>query len=83
MTISDELVQDFCLLGDDFIDLLRQGQYSLHPIAKTREHPVILALFLQELNRQALLSSLICMWQAQTSNVALATPKTAFEIGFN
>ena len=46
----DEFLQDFRLLGDDFVcNLLRQGQYPLHPIAKTQGHLVILVLFLQQL----------------------------------
>src|SRR5258706_10808828 len=56
----DEDLQDFCLLGDNFIcNLLHQRQNTLHPIAKTRGHLVILVLFFQELN-QTLLLSLVC-----------------------
>ena len=52
----DELFQDFCLFGDDFIrHLLRQRQNAFHTIAKVRRHLIILVLFLQELNRGALL----------------------------
>ena len=80
----DELLQDFCLFGDDFIcDLLRQGQYSLYPIAKPRGHLVILVLLLQELNRPTLLVPLVCRWRVHSSNVTLATPKSAFATGFN
>ena len=80
----DELFQDFCLLGDDFIrHLLCQRQNALHPIAKARRHLIILVLFLQELNHEALLQSPRRQEQAQTSNVTLVTPKTAFAIGFN
>ena len=51
----DEVLQDFSLLGDNFIcDLLRQRQNTLHTIAKARGHLVILALFFQELNCQML-----------------------------
>ena len=79
-----ELLQDFCLFGDDFVcNLLRQGQNPLHLIEKAQGHLVILVLFLQELNRRALPPSPIRRWRAQTSNVTLATPKTAFAIGFN
>ena len=54
----DEVLQNFCLLGDNFIcNLLHQGQNTLHPIAKARGHLVILVLFFQELNRQTLLSA--------------------------
>ena len=54
----DELLQDICLVGDYFIsNLLHQRQNPLHPIAKTRGHLIILILFLQELNRKALLLS--------------------------
>ena len=80
----DELLQDVCLFGDDFVRyLLRQGQNPLHPIAKTQGHLVILVLFLQELNLQVLLPTPISKWRVLTSNVTLATPKTAFAIGFN
>ena len=80
----DELFQDFCFFGDDFIcHLPHQRQDTLYPIAKTRRHLVILVLFLQELSPKALLLHLICQWRAQTSNVTLVTPKTAFAIGFN
>ena len=79
----DELFQDFFrLFGDDFIwHLLRQRQNLLNPIAKTRSQLVILVLFLQELNRQALLLRPICQQRAQTLNVTPAIPKRAFEIG--
>ena|SRR5258706_15720734 len=81
---QDELLQDFCLFGDDFIcHLFRQRQNALHPIAKARGQLVILALFLQQLNRLQLLLPPVCKWPARTSNVTLATPKTAFEIGLN
>src|SRR5258706_785411 len=80
----DELFQDFCLFGDNFIcHLLHQRQNMLHPIAKARRHLVILVLFLQELNREVLLLTSTCQWRAQTSNVTSATPRTAFAIGFN
>ena len=80
----DEVLQDFCLLRDNFIcDLLHQRQNTLHTIAKARGHLVILVLFFQELHRQALLLPLVCQQQGHTSNVTLATPKTAFAIGFN
>ena len=80
----DELFQDFCFFGDDFIcHLLHQRQNTLHPIAKARRHLVVLVLFLQELKRDALILPLICQWRAHTSNVTLVTPKTAFAIGFN
>ena len=52
----DEVLQDFCLLGDNFVcNLLRQRQNTLQPIAKARGHLVILVLFFQELGSQALL----------------------------
>ena len=52
----DEVRQDFCLLGDNFIrNLFRQRQNTLDPIAKVRVHLVIHVSFFQELNRQALL----------------------------
>src|SRR5258706_4575313 len=79
----DEDLQDFCLVGDNFIcNLLHQRQNTLHPIAKARGHLVILVLFCQELN-QTLLLSLVCQQRGHTSNVALATPTTTFAIGFN
>ena len=80
----DELLQDFCLFGDDLIcHLFRQRQNPLYTTTKARGHLVILVLFLQQLNSQALLLPPICRWRAQTSNVTLVTPKTAFAIGFN
>ena len=80
----DELFHDFRLSGDDFIcHLLCQRQNPLYPIAKARRQLVILALFLQELNRLVLLLPLICQLQAQTSNVISVTLKIASEIGFN
>ena len=80
----DELVQDFCFFGHDFIcHLFRQRQNTLHPIAKARRHLVILVLFLQKLNREVLLLTPIGQWRARTSNVTLATSKTTFAIGFN
>ena len=80
----DELFQDFRLFGNDFIcHLLHQRQNTLHPIAKTRRHLVILVLFLQKLHHDALLLTQKCQCRAQTSNVTLAKPKIAFEIGFN
>ena len=80
----DEVLQDLCLLGDNFIcNLLHQRQNALHSIAKTRGHLVILVLFFQELHRHALLLPLVCQQKGHTSNVTLATPKTAFAIGFN
>src|SRR5258706_14223524 len=83
----DEVLQYFCLLGDNFIgDLPHQGQNTLHPIAKARGHLVKLVLFLQELNRQTLLlPPPVCQQRERghTENVALATPTTTFAIGFN
>ena len=80
----DEVLQHFCFLGDNFIcNLLHQRQNTLHTIEKARGHLVILVLFFQELNRQALLLPPVCQQQGHTSNVTLATPKTAFAIGFN
>ena len=82
--LRDEPFQDFWLFGDDFIrHLFRQRQNTLHAIAKARRNWVILDLFLQELNREALLLPPICQWRAQTSNVTLVTPKTAFAFEFN
>jgi len=40
-------------------------------------------MYLQDLNDQALALLLICQQRVRTSNVTLATPKTAFVIGFN
>ena len=52
----DELLQDLCLFGDDFIcNLLRQRHDPLQPIAKARGYLIILVLFLQDLNRHVLL----------------------------
>ena len=80
----NELFQDFCLSRDYFIcNLLRQWQNSLHPIAKTRGHLVILVLFLQELSRQALLLPPKCKGRTLTSNVTWVTPIATFAIEFN
>jgi len=80
----DEVLQDFCLLGDNSIrNLLYQRQNTLHTIEKARGHLVILVLLFQELYSQTLLLPLVCQWRGHTSNVAWATPKTAFAIGFN
>jgi len=81
----DEVLQYFCLLGDNFIcNLLHQRQNTLHPIAEARGHLIILVLFFQELNRQTLLlPPPVCQQRRHTSNVALATPTTTFAIGFN
>ena len=77
-------LQDFCFFGDDFIcHLLRQRQNTVQTIEKAGRHLVIPVLFLQELSREALLLPPICQQQAQTSNVTLVMPKTAFAIGFN
>src|SRR5258706_12494287 len=79
----DEVLQDFRLLGDNFIcNLLHQRQNTLHPTAKARGHLVILVLFFQELNRQTLLLPPVGQQRGHTSNVALATPTTTFAIGF-
>ena len=80
----DELFQDIRLFGNDFIcHLLHQRQNTPHPMAQARRYLVILVLFLQELNRGASLLTPPCQWRVQTSNVTLATPKTAFAIGFD
>jgi len=65
--LRDELLEDFflvgdvfCLVGDDFIcDQLRQRNNALQPIEKARGQLVILVLFLQELNPQALFLPLV------------------------
>ena len=63
----DEVLQDFCLLGHNFIcNLLRQRQNALHSIAKTRGHLVILVLCFQELNPQTLLSASSSVLGART-----------------
>ena len=80
----DDLLQDFHLFADDLIyHLVCQRQNALQPIQNARWNLVVFVLFLQELNGQALLLHLIRQWRARTSNVTLATPKTAFAIGFN
>jgi hypothetical protein len=74
----------FCLFADDFIcNCVRKPQNALQLIYKVGQHVVVFVLFLQELDGQALPLLLTRQYQAQTSNVALATPKTAFETGFN
>ena len=53
---QDEVLQDFSPPGNNFIcNLLRQRQNTLHTIAKARGGLVVLALFVQELNRRTLL----------------------------
>ena len=80
----DEVLHDLCLLGDNLIcNQFHQRQNALHPIAEAREHLIILVLFFQELNHQALLLQTVCQQRGLTSNVALATPTTTFAIGFN
>jgi hypothetical protein len=81
----DDLLQQVCL-ADDFVrDLVRKRQNALQPIENDKCNLVVFVLFLQELDRQVLpsASDLMCQYRAQTSNVTLATPKMAFEIGFN
>src|SRR5258706_7248223 len=66
----DEVLQDFCLLGDNFIgNLPHQRQNTLHPIAKARGHLVKLVLFFQKLNRQRYFCLL---WYASSED----TPQT-------
>ena len=77
-------LQHFCLLRDNFIcDLLHQRQNTLHTVTKAQCHLIILVLFFQELQRQTLLLPPVCQQRRHTSNVILATPKTAFATGFN
>jgi len=52
---SGPALQDLCLFTDDFVcDLVRQRQDALQSIQQGRWHLVVLVLFLQELNDQAL-----------------------------
>ena len=77
-------LQHFCLLRDNFIcDLLHQRQNTLHTVTKAQCHLIILVLFFQELQHQTLLLPPVCQQRRHTSNVTLATPKTAFATGFN
>ena len=51
----DDLLQEICLFADNFMcNLVRKKQDAMQPIGKDRRHLVILMLFLQELNSQAL-----------------------------
>ena len=80
----NNFLQDICLFADDLIcDFIRKGQNALQAIEKARRHLVIFILFFQELSGQALCLLLTCMQRGRTSNVTLATPKTAFATGFN
>jgi len=80
----DDILQQVCLFADDFVrDNIRERQNVLQPVQKIRYYLVVLVLCFQKLNVRALPSVLTRQQRAQTSNVTLATPKTAFEIGFN
>jgi len=51
----DDLLQEFCLFADELVrDLVRKEQNALQPIQKAQRDLVVLVLFLQELNGQAL-----------------------------
>ena len=51
----DDLLQDIRLFADDFFrDNVRERQNALQPVKNTRRHLVVLVLFFQQLNSQAL-----------------------------
>jgi len=80
----DDLPQDVRLFADGFIcNLVRQRQNALQPIKKLRRCLVVFVLFFQKLRGKMLRLPLMQLWRARTSNVTLATPKTAFVTGFN
>jgi hypothetical protein len=80
----DGILQHFCLFADNFVcNRVRKPQNALQLIYQVGQHVVVFVLFLQELDGQALPLLLMRQYQARTSNVALAMPKTAFETGFN
>jgi hypothetical protein len=82
--MRDNLLQEIRLFTNYFTcDLIRKNQDALQPIGKAQQHLIILVLFLQELNGPALPLLRIHRQGVRTSNVTLATPKTAFAIGFN
>jgi hypothetical protein len=54
----EDLLQEVCLFTDDFLcDNVREMQDALQPLHKTRRYLVVLVLFFQELNSQALPSA--------------------------
>ena len=54
----DDLLQEIRLFADYFVrDNIREWQNALQPIQKTRWYLVVLVLFFQELNIQALPSA--------------------------
>jgi hypothetical protein len=54
----EDLLQEICLFADDFLrDNVREIQDALQPLHKTQRYLVVLVLFVQELNSQALLSA--------------------------
>jgi len=57
---QDDLLQDYCLIKDDFIcDIVRENQNALQPTQQGRWHLVVFILFFQELNGQLLTVILI------------------------
>ena len=82
--LRDDLLQEVRLFANYFAgDLICKKQDALQPIGKAQQHLVAFILFLHELNSLLLPLLLIRQERARTSNVTLATPKIAFEIGFN
>ena len=80
----DDFFQNFRFFADDLIrDFVCQRQNAPQPIQQYRRDLVIFVSFLQELNWPVLSLLLVRQWPARTSNMPLATPKIAFEIGFN
>jgi len=82
--VRDDFLQDVRLFANDFIcGFVGKKQNALQPIKKTRQHLVMLVLFLQELNDQVSPLASDTPEVGRTSNVTLATLKATFVIGFN
>jgi hypothetical protein len=64
-----------------FIELGRQRENALQPIEKSRHHPIVFALFLQELNSQVSPLLLIHQQRARSSNRKVAIPTMTFAAG--
>ena len=62
----DDLLQEVDLFADYFVrdyfvrDNVRESQNAPQPVQKAQWYPVVLGLYLQQLNGQALLLQLIC-----------------------
>jgi hypothetical protein len=82
--MRDNLLQEIRLFTNYFVcDLIRKKKDALQPTRKAQQHLIVLVLFFQELNGPSSPLLRIHRQGVRTSNVTLATPKTAFAIGFN